>query len=117
MDEYLDFLKLVLPSILVDHFDLLKSKKKGERLSLFFEEKAQFPDEHKSRELISKGFHKEVIVQDFPLRGKYVFLHIKRRRWTDRKTNEIVERNWDEIAKGTRMTKEFASFLKEIGQY
>jgi hypothetical protein len=44
-------------------------------------------------------------------------LHIKRRRWLNLETNKAVHRNWDLVAQGTRITKDFASFLKEIGRY
>ena len=30
-------------------------------------------------------------------------------------TEKVVARNWDLVAKGTRITSEFAAFLKEIG--
>lgn len=117
LEEYLDLLKLILPSMLVEHFNLVKSQQLAGKLNLYFEEKNDIPKELNSRQLISKGFHNEVIIQDFPLRGKLVFLHVKRRRWTDKQTKEILQRNWNVVAKGTRMTNEFASFLKEISQY
>jgi len=117
MEEYLDLLKMILPVMLVEHFDLIKSEQKGDKLNLYFEETSQIPSELNNRQLTSKGFHKEVIVKDFPLRGKFVFLHVKRRRWTDNQTGEIVQRDWNVVAQGTRMTKEFASFLKSINQY
>jgi tRNA A58 N-methylase Trm61 len=43
-----------------------------------------------------------------------VKLHIKRRRWTDKNSAEILQRDWNLIAKGTRMTQDFAEFLKKI---
>lgn len=118
MDNYLDLIKLLLPQFLVDHFDLVKSKKENEEvLHLYFEERNIPPQEHSSRILTSKGFHKEVTIQDFPLRGNTVFLHVKRRRWLDKTTKEVVQRDWNLVAQGTRMTTEFAAFLKEISQY
>lgn len=117
MENYIDLLKLILPEMIVEHFDLIKSQQKTEKLELYFEEKEAQPQEFSDRSLVSKGFHKEVIIQDFPLRGKFVFLHVKRRRWTDKNSGEIVQRDWNVVAKGTRMTEEFASFLKEINQY
>jgi len=107
-----------LPQFLVDHFDLVKSKKENEEvLHLYFEERNIPPPEHSSRILTSKGFHKEVTIQDFPLRGNTVFLHVKRRRWLDKTTKEVVQRDWNLVAQGTRMTTEYAAFLKEISQY
>lgn len=117
MENYTDLLKLILPSMIVEHFDLTRSQQNADKLELHFEEKKTQPKEFSERHLVSKGFHKEVIIQDFPLRGKLVFLHVKRRRWTDKDSGEIVQRNWNVVAKGTRMTEEFASFLKEINQY
>ncbi|WP_420834733.1 ISAon1 family transposase N-terminal region protein [Aquimarina longa] len=67
--------------------------------------------------IISHGFHKEITIQDFPIRGKKVYLHIKRRRWLDKSTKEIAPRNLDLVAQGTRMTVEFATFLKVLNQY
>lgn len=117
LDNYIELLKLILPEVLVEHFDIIKSETKSEQLHLYFEEKAKIPVEFENRQLVSKGFHPEITVQDFPLRGKFVFLHIKRRRWTDKLTNEIVQRDWKEVADGTRLTHGFAAFLKEINRY
>ncbi len=117
LNNYLDLIKLVLPQFLVDHFDLVNSKKEEEVLHLYFEERNTPPKEYTSRVLISKGFHKEITVQDFPLRGSTVYLHVKRRRWTDKGSGEIIQRDWNLVAQGTRMTTEFAAFLKEISRY
>ena len=62
----------------------------------------------------SKDFSPEITVEDFPLRGKTVLLHIKRRRWTLTNTGKIIKRDCNLVAKGTRITNEFASFLKDI---
>jgi len=59
----------------------------------------------------------ESSIQDFPLRGKPVTLFVKRRRWLNTATGELVTRNWNMVAEGTRMTQEFASFLKELPRY
>lgn len=112
-----DTLSLILPELLISHFDLISSRTEGEVVHLDFEEKKAVPEEEKERILISHGFHKVITIQDFPLRGKTVLLHIKRRRWLDKSTNQIVQRDWNLVAKGSRMTNDFAAFLKEINQY
>lgn len=117
MDFTPELLKLFLPDLLVDHFDLVETKQEVEVLHLSFEEINKPPIEHSSKVLISKGFHSVITIQDFPLRGKRVFLHIKRRRWTDKQTNLVVQRDWTLVAKGSRMTEEFADFLKEISRF
>lgn len=114
--ETIALLKLLLPSYLVEYFDITKAYDVGEVLHIEFEEKAGVPEEFKDRPLVSKGFLPSVTIEDFPLRGKAVKLHIKRRRWTDKISEDILQRDWTLVANGTRMTAEFAAFLKEIGR-
>lgn len=108
--------KLLLPEVLVTYFDLKKHEIRGEELHFYFTEQNKAPDVHSGAKLHSKGFFPETTVQDFPIRGKNVFLHIIRRRWVDQDTGTLVTRDWQLVAKGTRITSEFATFLKEIGQ-
>ena len=112
MDNYLDLLKLILPEFLINHFDLVNSTKIGEVVHLYFEEFNVTPKEDAKRVLIAHGFHKQVTIQDFPLRGNTVYLHVKRRRWLDKTTKQVIQRDWDLVAQGTRMTAEFAGFFK-----
>jgi len=119
LDSYIDILKILLPELLITHFDIIKHESKKDVLHLYFEEKKDIPKEFTSSTVISHGFHKEITVQDFPVRGKhvYVYLHIKRRRWLTKVSKDLVERDWNLVAQGTRMTVEFAAFLKVLNLY
>lgn len=117
MDPYIDLLKVLLPELLITHFDIVKHQTKDNVLHLYFEEKKDIPEEFSSGIVISHGFHKEVTIQDFPIRGKQVYLHIKRRRWLNKTSKTVVQRDWDLVAQGTRMTVEFAAFLKVLNSY
>ena len=117
MDHYLELLKLILPEFLINHFDLVNHTKNGEVMHLYFEERNATPKEESECTLIAHGFHKQITIQDFPLRGNTVYLHVKRRRWLDKSTKQIVQRDWTLVAQGTQMTTEFADFLKEINRY
>ena len=108
-----EILKLLLPDFLIDHFQIVKFAEENKILHVYFEEKSAIPQEFSSQMLQSKGFLPEITVDDFPLRGKSVKLHIKRRRWTDKNSGEILQRDWNLIAKGTRVTIDFAEFLKK----
>nr|WP_241149233.1 hypothetical protein [Parabacteroides distasonis] len=57
-------------------------------------------------------FYPPASIHDFPLRGKSLILHVRRRRWLDLDTGNPYMRDWEVVAKGTRLTEEFASFLK-----
>lgn len=117
LDSYIELLKLVLPEFLIEYFELVRTQTLEETLHIYFEEKAGIPKEFNNLELVSKGFLNEITIQDFPLRGKHVYLHVKRRRWTDKVSGDIVQRDWNLVAKGTRLTSDFAFFLKEINRY
>ena len=118
MEESFNILiKLLLPSYIIDHFELKTIDKQDEILHLNLEEKNNVPSEYSKDLLQSKGFFDPITVQDFPIREYKVYLHIKRRRWLNMTTNKVVYRDWNIVAKGTRLTQEFASFLKEINRY
>ena len=119
MDNHTDnnFISLLLPEGLLNYFIFSSYTITGQEVCLYLDEKNEVPDEYKNDKLQSKGFFDEITVQDFPLRGKAVYLRIRRRRWLDQTTGQTVFRDWDMVAKGTRMTQEFASFLKEISRY
>lgn len=116
-DSFRGLLKVLLPPILFEYFELIKMDTHQEVLHLYFEELNKQPKEFSSDKLQSKGFFEEITVQDFPIRGHQVLLHIKRRRWINESSGKVVFRDWDLVAKGTRLTSEFASFLKEINRY
>lgn len=113
----IELLSLVLPSGILEFFTITQVVKSDEQLDFYLEEKNIIPQEYINDKVTSKGFYDAIKVQDFPIRGKEVYLHIKRRRWLNESTGNIVIRDWELVAKGTRMTKEFASFLKVISRY
>lgn len=108
---------LVLPSGILDYFTITKVSQSETEITIHLSENSSKPLEFVNDRLVSKGFFDEIKVQDFPLRGKAVYLFIKRRRWVNESSGDIVYRNWEHVAKGTRMTKEFAAFLKAIARY
>ena len=109
--------KLFLPDFILEHFEFKGAITDEETFHIELEELNVAPLELGDIKLHSKGFFPEIVVQDFPIRGHKVFFHIRRRRWLDVETNKVVYRNWTLVEKGTRMTGEFAAFLKEINRY
>ena len=70
-----------------------------------------------AREYESKGLT-EITLQDFPIRGKAVYLKIKRRRWRHKKNpSDIVRNDFSFVAEGSGFTKELSDFLKGTGRY
>jgi hypothetical protein len=107
-------LQLLLPEGLIDYFELEKVEKSSDSIHLYLSEKNIHPIEFAGQKLISRGFSDEIEIRDFPLRGKPCFLNLKRRKWLNETTEQIVFRDWQMVAKGTRMTKEFAFFFESL---
>ena len=116
-EETNGLLDLVLPKGILEYFTVSNIAQTEESVNIYLSEKNIVPQEYINDKVVSKGFFDEIRIQDFPLRGKDVFLFIKRRRWLNESTGNSVFRNWDMVAKGTRMTKEFAFFLKVISRF
>jgi hypothetical protein len=106
-----------LPSGILEYFDFTGLEQTPTEIQIFLAERNCPPEEYAHTKLTSKGFFDEIKVVDFPIRGKNVYLMVKRRRWLDENTGHPVFRDWNMVAKGTRMTKDFASFLKVIAGY
>ena len=113
-DNYRTIVSLLLPEGLSDYFDITDVTSGAEGSSIYLEEKNIAPHGFTMEQLESKGFHDQIRVEDFPIRGKKAYLYIKRRRWEVKADSHIISRDWRIVQSGTRMTREFAAFLKGI---
>lgn len=107
-----DILRLFLPSWLFDFFELERFTQESSRIDVYLGEKKVMPAAN-SAALISHGFTDYSIIQDFPIKGKAVYLHLRRRKWLNKDSGEILSQKFDVHYEGTRLTKEFVAFLKE----
>jgi hypothetical protein len=113
-NAYETLVRLLLPQGILDFFELTNVTQTDIGLQLYLEEKNILPSEYQDQKLESKGFLPEIMVQDFPIRGQKVNLHIKRRRWEVKDSGETITRDWKLVSKGARITTEFGNFLKGI---
>ncbi|MFM2376503.1 MAG: hypothetical protein RLZZ165_1600 [Bacteroidota bacterium] len=119
----IDLLGQLFPSELIEYFTITNVETcfdedlKQEHLVVDFEEKNVLPDGYSALEYESKGFMGSKRIQDFPLRGKPVFLRIRKRRWRHKETGEVVKRDFTFMADGSKFTQELSDFLKDAGGY
>ena len=90
---------------------------KEEFWEIEFEEKNEIPNGYLPLEYESKGFMESKLIQDFPLRGKPVFLKVRVRRWRHKETGTIIKRDFTFIAEESKFTKDLSDFLKGTGGY
>lgn len=75
-ESFHSLLSLIIPEGVSDYFKLISYTKEAGIIHIYMEEINSIPIEYPS----IKRIFKEIILQDFPMRGNEVFLHIKRRR-------------------------------------
>jgi hypothetical protein len=116
-------LQELFPREIIDYFEitgftiLCSIEIKQEYWLIDFEEKSEVPIGYNVKEYESKGFMESSLIQDFPIRGKGVYLRIKKRRWRNKNTKEIIKRDFSFIADGSKFTKELSDFLKDASGY
>jgi len=80
---------------------------------IYLEEKNHLPESYKQGDYESKGFYSEKMVQDFPIRGKALYLCIKRRRWRLKQDKSVtIKSDYSFISEGSKLTRELSDFLK-----
>lgn len=112
-----------LPQGLLQYFSITKVEELGEVstkrmvLQIDLEEINSLPEGYDPEAYESKGFYPVTLIQDFPIRGKAVYLALKRRRWRHKlHRNEVIHNDYSIIAEGSRITEELSAFLKGTGR-
>lgn len=113
-EQYNLLLKALLPQELFEYFEIVRIDIDEKTIDVHLDELNQAPEAYLSEKLISKGFKEAIVIQDFPIRERAVYLHVRQRKWMVESTGKIVSKDWELAAKGSRYTKGFATFLKEL---
>lgn len=119
-------LELILPEGILEFFDIVNLQQGDsgktvydKTLTIHLDEKNNIPDEYKLFKYKASGFMEPGLINDYPIRNMLVTLSVRRRRWDvdiDGQKKK-VSRNWSQVSQGTRLSAEYAAFLKEISRY
>ena len=118
-----DIISNFLPEGLLAHFSITEVLILGEVSSkkMFFE---IYLEEHNvilvdcDKSLYESKDFTEITLQDFPIRGKAVYLKIRRRRWRHKQDpKKIIRNDFSFVAEGAGFTRELSDFLKGTGRY
>lgn len=120
--SFVPLLRWFFPAELLDAFivvsvrPIANAKTGEETLEIQLEERNTPPVisvEHRGKRVLSKGFHRPVTMQDFPVRDRYCVLIVRRRRWEIEGVGTL-ERTLSFLPNdGLKITTDFAVFLKE----
>ena len=83
-------LRAILPDVLIDNFDIVNFDKSADRFDIYLDEKkVQLKEDKTNPDIISYGFGEYRTIQDYPIRGRATYLHVRKRKWLDKSSNEI----------------------------
>ena len=72
-------LRVIFPEVLMEYFEISGWHDDSVKIEVWLDEKNYMEhSDYKSGTVISHGFTDEKVIQDFPLRGKPVYLHVRR---------------------------------------
>ena len=117
-----EILSLFLPESLLNHFDIDSTQElcevshKRHIYHIHLTEKNNLPKGYTNSEYQSKGFYDAKTIQDFPIRGKAVYLVIRRRRWRHKESQTVIKSDYSFISEGSKLTQELSVFLKDTGR-
>lgn len=97
----------------LNYFDITSCDFGQSQGIIYLSEKKILPENLNAEVICSNGFFPEATLEDFPIRGRKMFLRI-RRRWCYKNHTGSFSRNWSSVSENMRISKEFASFLKEL---
>lgn len=106
----------MLPEGLEEYFDLETYEKDDIHFRITLLEKnivPRLPKSYQGRQIINTVI-KPITIDYFPIKGRKGELVLKRRCWKFEGINKWLKREIDICAPGTKLEKEFASFLKEF---
>ena len=108
-------LRAILPDVLIDNFDVNNFEKTDTRFDIWLDEKqVQLREDKYNKSVIAYGFGDYHTIQDYPIRGRATYLHVRKRNWLDKDSGAIFSYSWDVSEfDGTRLNAEFVAFLKE----
>ncbi len=109
-----NLLSFLVPDEISKNFDLVTISEKSDYFILELEEKSDLvPKELSGHNVKLNGFMNKVELHTFPQKGKACYLHIKRRRWTDKSSNKSYSNSYSFHKPGMKATDELGDFLKK----
>lgn len=109
---------MCLPQGLDELFEIVRFERTEVAYGIWLDEKKERSEEdRRNPNIVARGYTDYVVIQDYPLRGRPVYLHMRKNKWWNKQTGEIFSYNLElPNEDGTRLSAEFVSFLKDEGR-
>lgn len=84
-------LRTVFPEVITDNFEFTDYIEQADRLEYWHDEREYMSrEDYKKGTVRPYGFTDYKTIEDFPIRGRSVYLHVRRRKWIDRSTGALT---------------------------
>ena len=115
MKKTWQILRTIFPEEITSNFDFTDYQVSVDRLDYWLEERNYLSKEdYKSGVVHPYGFTDYKTIHDFPIRGRSVYLHVRRRKWKDYSTGEIFSYQFENLTEtGSKLSPGFVAFLKD----
>ena len=109
---------MFLPQGLGELFEMVRFERTEQAYNIWLDEKKERSEAgRRNPNIVARCYTDYVVIQDYPLRGRPVYLHMRKNKWWNKETNEIFSYNLElPNEDGTRLSAEFVSFLKDEGR-
>ncbi len=81
---------------------------KEEFMVVYFQKRNLLPSEYSQADYETKDFVESKLIQDFPIRGRAVYLKIKIPRWRYKQTEQIIKSQYQFASDSGKFTQELA---------
>lgn len=107
-------LKTVFLSVITENFEFVNCEESAEKLDSWLDERGYMSrEDYRKGNVREYGFTDERVLQDFPIRGKAVYLHVRRRKLQHPRDGSIFTYTYDLAEEGSSLPPEFVAFLKD----
>lgn len=109
---------MCLPQGLEELFEIVDFKMTDQAYDIWLDEKKMLSKEDRHNpNIVARGYTDPVVIQDYPMRGRPVYLHMRKNKWWDKLSGEVFSYNLElPNEEGTRLSAEFVAFLKDEGR-
>jgi hypothetical protein len=109
-----DMIWMCLPQGLEELFEIVRFERTEQAYDIWLDEKkVRSKEDRRNPNIVAKGYTDYVVIQDYPLRGRPVYLHMRKNKWWDKLTGEIFSYDLElPNENGTRLSAEFVAFFK-----
>lgn len=107
-------LRTVFPEVITDNFEFTDYIEQADRLEYWLDEREYMSrEDYKKGTVRPYGFTDYKTIEDFPIRVRSVYLHVRRRKWIDRSTGEIFTYDFDGLTEsGSKLSPRVCCFFK-----